>query len=202
MASEGAPVSGKVEPLATAEAAAEPAFEERLAALEAEKKETWDRLLRTAADLDNFRKRARRDVTEAVERGREEVLREVLPVADNLERALAHAGEADGPLLEGVRMVQRQLLQALERFDIRPYDSVGLAFDPERHEALSQEETDATPPGTIVREFQRGYRHGARVVRPAMVVVARAAAPQAADSDTPQPTGEPGDSTRDEGEPE
>lgn len=184
---------------AAADAAGTPVdAEAALAQLRAEKKEYWDRLIRVSADLDNFRKRSRREAQDAMERGREEVLREILPVADNLERAIAHAEnpDADGSaLLEGLRMVQRQLLIALERFDIRPFDAIGKKFDPEFHEALQQEDSDAEP-ATVIRELQRGYRQGSRVIRPAMVVVARSrgatplpaesnARKRAADNDAP-----------------
>jgi molecular chaperone GrpE len=164
-------------PEAGAVAPAEPSAEERIAALEREKKETYDRLLRSAADLDNFRKRARKDADEARARGREEILREVLPGIDDLERALAHAeGNAvgGGGVVDGVKLVLRKLTGALERFEIKSFTSLGQAFDPSRHEAIAQVPTAEYPPGTVCSEMQKGYMMGSRLLRPAMVAVAKA----------------------------
>ena len=143
--------------------------------LEKEKKETYERLLRTAADLDNFRKRARKDADDARMKAKEEALAAVLPGLDNLERALA-AGAGAGPdaLLEGVKLVLRQFHTALERLEVKPFESVGQPFDPSRHEAIAQVETDAQPPGTVVTEMQRGYTIGNKLLRPALVTVAKA----------------------------
>ena len=152
---------------------------EKLEALEKEKKETYDRLLRTAADLDNFRKRSRKDADDARLKAKEEALAAILPGIDNLERAVA-AGSAGSveALLEGVKLVLRQFQTALERVDVRAFDSVGQAFDPTRHEAIAQVETDAQPPGTIVTEMQRGYLSGGRLLRPALVTVAKSPQPR------------------------
>lgn len=153
-------------------------------------KEQFDKarnqLLRVAADFDNFKKRSRRDLQDAVHRARDEVLQELLPVIDNLERAIGHAEtakecvDADN-LLEGVRMVMRAFETSMERFGVRSFASVGQPFDPNFHEAISQRETADHPPGTVVEEYRRGYVMGERLARPAMVVVAKApsAAPQA-----------------------
>jgi molecular chaperone GrpE len=157
-----------------AETATEPTPDQRIAALERDKKEALDRMLRIAADFDNYRKRARRETEDATRRAREEALCAVLAVADNLERALDHADEQNNAsIAEGVRLVHRQLLAVLEKFDVRPYSSVGSAFNPEEHDAVGQQETAEAPPGSVTREMQRGYRVGNRVLRPAMVVVAR-----------------------------
>lgn len=172
------------EPAAETEAAAAvPAdpiaeLEARVATLEQEKKETFDRLLRATADLDNFRKRARRDVDDAKVAAKGAVLKEMLPVVDNLERALQHAeaaGEAGGEgILEGVRLVLRQFLQAFERCDVTPLESLGQPFDPNLHEAVGQAETDDYPPGAVCQELQRGYKIGDRLLRPTLAVVAKA----------------------------
>jgi molecular chaperone GrpE len=152
----------------------EPSAEDKLAALEKEKQELYDRLLRTAADLDNFRKRARKDADEARLKAREEVLREILPGIDNLERALAASGASPEGVIEGVRLVLRQFQTALERVEVKAFESVGAAFDPTRHEAIAQVETRERPPGTVVIEMQRGYTIGSRLLRPALVTVAKA----------------------------
>jgi len=150
---------------------------ERIAALEKEKKELHDRFLRGAADLENFRRRARKDVDDARTRSREEVLKEILPSIDNLERALVAALEPTatvGVLVDGVKLVLRQFISGLERFEIKPFNAAGEAFDPTRHEAVSQIETADQPPGTVVSEMQRGYMIGTRLLRPALVAVAKA----------------------------
>jgi molecular chaperone GrpE len=154
---------------------------EKVEALEKEKKETYDRLLRAAADLDNFRKRQRKETEEARIKAREDALREILPGIDNLERALAAAGKESGGggIVEGVKLVLRQFLTALERQEVKAFESVGQPFDPTRHEAISQVESDAHPPGAIALEMQRGYTIGNRLLRPALVAVARPKAPPA-----------------------
>jgi molecular chaperone GrpE len=135
-----------------------------------------DKFLRTAADFDNYRKRARRDVEDAERRSRETLLRELLPVFDNLERAVTHASHATDAkaVVDGVRMVLRQFLDTLDRIGIRRVPTVGAAFDPNLHEAIQQLETVEQPPGTIVAEVQAGYQMGERLIRAAMVVVAKA----------------------------
>lgn len=162
------------------EAPPPPTAEERIAVLEKEKRETYDRLLRSAADFDNFRKRARRDIEEAVFKSREEVLREMLLIIDNLERALAAARTANASgdgVVEGIGMVLRQFEAALDRFGVKSFTSVGESFDPSRHEAIAQIATGESAPGTVVLEMQKGYMMGMRLLRPAMVGVAKPAAP-------------------------
>lgn len=149
----------------------------RIAALEAEKKDTWDKMLRTAADLENLRKRQRRELDDARNDTKMRVLKEMLPVVDNLERALQAnpAGEND-PVLDGVRLVQRQFLQALERLEVTPIEAERQPFDPNLHEAISQQETSDHPPGTVIAVLQRGFKSGDRLLRPSLVVVAKAKA--------------------------
>jgi molecular chaperone GrpE len=165
-----------------------PPVEDPVAVLEREKKELHDRLLRTAADLENFRKRSRKELDDARVRAREEILREILPSVDNLERALTAAQEPNATvtvIVDGVKLVLRQFLSGLERFEIKPFSSLGEAFDPTRHEAVSQIETDAQPAGSVVSELQRGYLIGNRLLRPAMVAVAKAPPrPEAADAES------------------
>lgn len=155
---------------------AEAKLRERLAAVEKDKQDTYERLLRTAADFDNFRKRARKDQDDARLKAKEEVLKEILPGIDNLERALAAGDASPEAVVSGVRLVLRQFLSALERVDVKSFESAGSAFDPTRHEAISQVETAAQPPGTVVTEMQRGYTIGPRLLRPALVTVAKAPA--------------------------
>lgn len=156
--------------------------DDRIAALEREKKENWDRYLRAAADLENFRKRQRREIDDAKLEAKGKVLKEMLPVVDNLERAIEHATQQAGsnPIIEGVQLVLRQFMSAFERLEVTPVEAAGQPFDPNLHEAISQLESDA-PPGTVVQVLQRGYRSGDRLLRPALVVVAKAPAAKTAD---------------------
>ena len=150
-------------------------LEAKIASLEKEKKENWERYLRTAADLENFRKRQRRELDDARFESKSKVLKEMLPVVDNLERAIEHATQQVGvsPIVEGVQLVLRQFMSAFERLDVTPIEAAGQPFDPNLHEAISQAESDQ-PPGTVVQVLQRGYRSAERLLRPALVVVAKA----------------------------
>ena len=135
-------------------------------------KEQW---MRVAADFDNFRKRTRRDIDDAKKAGREELLKELLPVFDNLERAMQSAGRAQNvkAVSDGLSMVLKQFTDVLGRVGITKVKTIGTAFDPQIHEAIQQVETDEHPVGTVVAEVQPGYVHGERLVRAAMVVVAK-----------------------------
>ena len=155
-------------------------LEAQLGAAEKDKKENWDKYLRSVADLENYRKRAKRDLDDARAESKTRVLKEILPVVDNLERAMAHEGEAS-PVLEGIRLVHRQFMTALERLEVTPVDAQGQPFDPNLHEAIGQEESDA-PTGQVVKVLQTGYKLGDRLLRPALVVVAKP---------RPLPPGEP-----------
>ncbi len=154
----------------------------KVTTLEKEKKDNWDKYLRAAADLENMRKRTKRELDDARFDTKNKVLKEMLPVVDNLERAIEHAssgaGEADAAtkaIVEGVQLVLRQFQSAFERLDIKPIEAMGQPFDPNLHEAISQQESDLAP-GTVVQVLQRGYRAGDRLLRPALVVVAKAKA--------------------------
>ena len=135
-----------------------------------------DQWLRAAAELDNVRKRARRDVAAAESRGIAKLARELLPALDNFERALAAAEEQpenrDHHLTDGIRLVQTELLGALARVGIVPDSPKGERFDPHRHEAVAQQPIDGAEPGTIVEVYSAGYTYGEDVLRPAKVVVA------------------------------
>jgi molecular chaperone GrpE len=135
-----------------------------------------DKWLRAVAELDNVRKRARRDVGAAESRGIFKLARELLPALDNFERALA-AAEAqpenrDHHLTDGIRLVQSELLGSLSRVGIEPDSPKGERFDPHRHEAVAQQPVEGAEPGTIVEVYSAGYTYGEDVLRPAKVVVA------------------------------
>jgi molecular chaperone GrpE len=130
---------------------------------------------RTQADFENYRKRAAREAAAATQRGAMKLAKEVLPAVDNLERALAHAPEADdeeNAFVSGVKAVHTDLIGALQRAGIERYSPEGEPFDPTLHEAVAQQPFEGFEPGTVVEVFQRGYRIGENVVRPARVVVA------------------------------
>ena len=143
--------------------------EDALQKAERERAEYLDLAQRTRAELDNFRKRAARDAAQAGERAKVSLVRELLPVLDNLERALGSAGEGEQHLAEGVRMVHGQLVAALEREGIQAFDPAGEAFDPECHEALSTREDGES--GRVLDVVEKGYRLNGTVLRPARVVV-------------------------------
>ncbi|HBQ15452.1 MAG TPA: nucleotide exchange factor GrpE [Myxococcales bacterium] len=156
--------------------------------LEAERAKLKDQLLRTAADFDNYRKRARKDVELAERKGKEAVLREILPVIDNLERAVAASADAVDvqAVRDGVNMVLKSFEESAARLGIERVESVGQRFDPNLHDAFQQVETDEVAPGTVVQEYQPGYKMGDKLLRPAMVVVARK---------VPEPKTEEGDAS-------
>ncbi|HEU4579225.1 MAG TPA: nucleotide exchange factor GrpE [Polyangiaceae bacterium] len=138
-----------------------------------------DRLLRTAADFDNYRKRSRRDLEEAEKRVQENLVRSLLPTFDNLERAVAHAESATDvkALADGIKLVMRQFQDTLSGLGIERVQTVGKAFDPAEHEAVQHVVSTEVPPGAIVTELQPGYRWQGRLMRPALVVVSKAASP-------------------------
>ncbi len=145
-----------------------------VAEAQAEATKLRDQLLRSVAELDNVRKRGRREADDARRAGREEILRDLLPVFDNLERALASAQKAEDvkAVAEGLGMVHRQFLDTLGRVGISRVPGVGASFDPAIHEAIQQVVSAEHAPGTILAEVQPGYMQGDRLVRAAMVVVA------------------------------
>jgi molecular chaperone GrpE len=154
-------------------------IEEKLAQLEAERDEHLNDLKRVAADFENYRKRVARDQESLVARAHERLVKELLPVLDDLERALAAAEEhQEAKLEDGVRLVHEELKAALKREGLAEIQTNG-RFDPHVHEALLSQPSDAEE-GSVLEVVQKGYRLGDRVVRPARVVVA---APQEADGD-------------------
>ena len=148
-------------------------LEEQLAAKEKEAKENWDRFLRERADLENYRKRVGREKEELLNYGNKSLLEEILPVIDNLERALVHASEeSHGAIVEGIRMTHSMLLAALKKFNVTPIEAVGAPFDSAFHQAMAQVPTDQYEPNTVVEEYQKGYMLKDRLLRPSMVTVA------------------------------
>jgi molecular chaperone GrpE len=131
---------------------------------------------RTRADFENYRKRAAREAATATQRGATKLANELLPAVDNLERALAHApqsGEADVlGFVGGVKNVHTELVAALGRAGIEGFSPLGERFDPQLHEAIAQQPVEGAEPGTVIEVYQRGYRLGEVVIRPARVVVA------------------------------
>lgn len=147
----------------------------RLEEKEKEAKENLDRLLRIAADFENFKKRASKEKEDWLKFANEDLIRSILPFIDNLERAVNHAEKVvdTGVLIEGIKLTLQQIHQALNRFGLVPFESVGKPFDPERHEAMLMVETDQHEPNQVVEEFQRGYLLNERLLRPATVSVAK-----------------------------
>jgi len=150
-------------------------------------KDTHDRLLRTAAEFDNFRKRAVKEKEDVQRFGIERLLKDFLPVMDNLERALDHAEQHEPrQVIEGVRLVQKLFESTLAKHGVVGFSALGKPFDPGLHEALMQQDSDE-PAGTVVSEMARGYKLNERLVRPAAVVVAKPrtqpAAPPASDQE-------------------
>ncbi len=142
---------------------------------EKEAKDYYDRLLREAADLENFKKRAAKEKEEWTKFANEDLIKAILPVIDNLERAVNHAEKVvdTGVMIEGVRLTIKQLLQTLDRFGLTPFESVGKPFDPSMHEAMLVVESDQHQPNHVVEEFQKGYLLNNRLLRPATVSVSK-----------------------------
>ncbi len=149
--------------------------QEQLSKTLVEKSAVQDQLQRLMAEFDNYRRRAEREKAEAMERGKQAVLLATLEVLDNLERALA-TGRAEGgtlaDFLAGVELIQRQVVDSLSSFGVKPVPAVGEIFDPTVHEAIATDATDEYKPNTVLAELKRGYKLGDRLLRPAMVRVA------------------------------
>ena len=143
----------------------------------AEASKNWDLYLRERADLENARKRHQRDREEAVRYANDRLLREMIPVLDNLERALGHAeqGADDNQgLLEGVNMTINQFRKVLEDFGVKPIKALGEDFDPNLHQAMGQTESADQTPNTVIGELQKGYLLNDRLLRPSLVMLAKA----------------------------
>lgn len=140
-----------------------------------EAQENYDRVLRLAADMENLKKRLERERADLLQFANENLIKELLPVVDNLELALEHGRQAEtpAPFLEGIDLVYQGFLKALARFGVTPLVSVGQKFDPAYHNAVIQEAAQEVPDCTVLKEMQKGYLLHGRLLRPAMVVVAR-----------------------------
>jgi molecular chaperone GrpE len=148
--------------------------------------ENWDRLLRTTADFDNFKKRAAREKSESAQYASASLLQKLLPVLDNFEMALTATQSAAGPsndqlasFQSGVRMIQQQLRNTLVESGLEEIEAAGKLFDPNVHEAISHQESDQVPEGHVLQQVRKGYRFKERLLRPATVVVAKKPAPGA-----------------------
>ncbi len=157
--------------------------EEALAESRAEAQKNWDLYLRERAELENYRKRMQREKEDLARFANENLLREMLPILDNLERAVAHAEqEQEGGLLEGVQMTLEQFRKTLERLGVVPVAAIGQPFSPDFHEAMGQLESSEQAPNTVVQEMQKGYTLNDRLLRPALVMIAKAPAAPTKDS--------------------
>ena len=151
-------------------------MEAKLNATREEAKETYDRLLRVSAEFENYKKRSARDMDDFRKFANQSLLKEMLCVVDNLELAINSADvnqNRDNSLKKGLDLTHKEILRVFEKFSVTPIESKGQAFDPTFHEAVMQEETDEYPENTVVTEMQKGYLIHDRLLRPAMVVVAK-----------------------------
>jgi molecular chaperone GrpE len=181
-----APVAGAAE---NGDALSAEELAAQLAEKEKERQELYDRLLRTMAEFDNYKKRVAKDKEDLTRYGNEKLVRELLPVIDNFERALEQAKNSPDQkaLQEGVAMILRQLVTLLEKFGVKGFSSVGQPFDPNRHEAMTHQESAAHEENTVIAEFQKGYNLNDRLLRAAMVAVAKRPAEEA-DASAPDET--------------
>ena len=168
---------------------------QQLAAKELEAKTNYDRFMRQAAELDNFKKRASREREDAVRFANESLIKDLLPVIDNLERAVAHAsgGGNGNPIVEGVEMVLKGLLDALAKHGVTQISAVGQPFDPTMHEAMAQVESQTHQPNSVVDELHKGYTLRDRLLRPALVSVAKAPITQEKKNDESKVENDPSD---------
>lgn len=150
-------------------------LEEKLTASQAEASDYQDRMLRMAAELDNYKKRAARDLDDIKKYATENLIRQLLTVVDNLERAIASASADKQSVVDGVALTLAEINKILETHYVSPIQALGEPFDPTFHQAMCQEESVDQPPNTVVQEFQKGYLMHDRLLRPTMVVVSKAA---------------------------
>ncbi len=166
-APEAAPAPEEVSDLAQ--------LQKKLAEKTSEAQEHYDRLLRCAAEMENLKKRQEKERADLVQFANENLCKELLPVLDNLERALEHGRQFEGPqaLMEGLELVHQNFLKTLSKYGVTPIDSVGQPFDPAFHHAVMEEEAPELADQTVTKELQKGYLMQTRLLRPAMVVVSR-----------------------------
>jgi len=169
----------------------------QIEALRAQLAQVGERELRLRADFDNFRKRALRERQEAVRYGSQNLVKDLLSVVDNLDRAIGHARQSEGgdleSLLQGVALVQREFVAVLAKHHVIEIDAQGMPFNPALHEAMVQVPDDAAEPNTVVDVLQKGYQLHDRLIRPSLVVVAR-------EADAASETDEEGESDKEEAE--
>ncbi len=159
-------------------------LQQSLAAKTEEAQALQDKYLRLAAEFENYKRLAQREQREVLRFANENILKELLPVLDNLERAIecSKGSQERDALVQGVELTLKQFLETLTKFGVRPLASVGQAFDPSYHQAVSQVQSSSAPSNTVIEEYQKGYLLHDRVVRPAMVAVAIPPALGAADA--------------------
>jgi molecular chaperone GrpE len=135
--------------------------------------ENYDKYLRVSAEFENFKKRAEKENIETGKFANERLVKDLIPVLDNLDRAIEHGRETENikTLLEGVEMTYKGFLTVLEKFGVKPIEALGAEFDPNLHEAVMVQQDADQPPGRVLTQIQRGYQLHNRLVRPAMVVV-------------------------------
>ena len=151
-------------------------LEAELEIKEKEAQETYDRLLRVSAEFENYKKRSVRELEEFRKYANQALIKEMLSVVDNLELAIKSSqgdSSQNNGLVEGLDMTHKEILRVFEKFNVKPIAATGQPFDPNFHEAVMQEETDDDPENTVINEFQKGYMIHDRLLRPAMVVVAK-----------------------------
>ena len=142
-------------------------------ALQRERDELYDRLLRKTAEFDNYRKRVEKERREQADQAIVDLLKELLTVVDDFDRALTVAGGEDGAYRKGVELIHTKLHDLLRKFNVKAFDSLGTDFDPNLHQAVMHEASPEHREGEVIGEFQRGYRLGDRLLRPAMVKVSK-----------------------------
>ena len=165
MEEEGGPPSG-LDPT--------PALADEIVELRKERDALHDRYLRQAAEFDNYRKRIDRERKESSDYAAADVLQDVLPILDDFERALQVDAPGSGPYRQGLEIIHKALLELLRKRGVTPIDAVGTAFDPHIHQAVAYDAAPDKREGEVIAEFRRGYRLGDRLLRPAMVKVAKA----------------------------
>lgn len=174
-------------------------LEKQIEDISAERDDVKNRMMRVAADLENFRKRTSREKEEMRKYGIDKVVLELLPVLDNLERALEHSDKSQDKttIVDGVRMVHRQFVGALKKHGVAGFESTGELFDPQKHEAIQQVETAEHETGTVLEQYQKGYYLHERLIRPALVVVARQVDGGSEENATEGPSDTPSESASD-----
>ncbi|MGD8548102.1 MAG: nucleotide exchange factor GrpE, partial [Desulfobacterales bacterium] len=151
-------------------------MEEKIESLKKEAAENHDRMLRMAAEFENYKKRAAREMNDFRKFANENFVKAMLPVVDNLDRAIESSSNdkhANTSVVEGVTMTLKEILKVFEEFNVKPFESLGKTFDPSLHQAVMQEEGEKYPDNTVLKELQKGYMIHDRLLRPAMVVVSK-----------------------------